>query len=110
MGTLAVALVIVVAVIAASSLALLVLRRRRAAAFGDVSVPVHPHAPLYRRQAQHTDYYRPLETKESSRAHPSVTERHRPREERLPHCPLCNAAVGFDDVRCPKCRHDLKDF
>lgn len=110
MGTLAVALVIVVAVIAASSLALLALRRRRAAPVRHVPAPVHPHAPLYRLQAQHTDYYRPLERKEASAAHPSAMDKGHPQKERLPHCPLCNAAVGFDDVRCPKCKHDLKDF
>jgi len=109
MGTLAVALVIVVAVIAAFSLSLFALRRRRATVAGHVLPPVHPHAPLYRQQAKHADYYRPIDREDAPAAYPSAA-RQDPRGKRLPHCPLCNAAVGFDDIRCTKCGHDLKDF
>ncbi len=110
MGALTIALAAVTVIAVLSLLVLVTLRRHRCAPGQESPSPPHPQAPAYKQQTQHAEYYRPREMKVSSTPPLAKPEERDPRKQALPHCPLCNAAVGFDDERCPKCRHVLKDI
>lgn len=107
MGALAISLVVIVIVIFLA-LIVLALGRRSPLKSQEVVTTTHPSAPDYIPRSQHTEYYRPGETSEKPETTPSAIAGHKPKKEHLPRCPLCNAAVGFDDERCPKCKHVLR--
>lgn len=109
MGALGVALAIIVVIVIVSLSAFIALRGRQARPPAQQAPnKVHPHAPSYRRQAENIEYYRPGDTREAQAPSSARPETRDLKKGPLPHCPLCDAAVGFDDVRCPKCRHVLK--
>lgn len=108
MGTLEVLLIVLVAATIMALLLLVALRARRVAPATPPAGPVHPQAPVYKQHSEHVEYYRPQEKKADPEAAPPVAIKRDPRKEPLPHCPLCNAAIGFEDKVCPKCKHTLK--
>lgn len=108
MGTLGMTVIAVAAAGAFLFLLIILLGLRRKAPTDTTPGPVHPQAPSYRQQSEHMEYYRPEGVgHEPSKPRLPAVKRD-PRKEPLPHCPLCDAAVGFDDSVCPKCRHSLK--
>jgi hypothetical protein len=107
MGTLEILLVALVILVIVALLALVLMRGRRVVQANPPVGSVHPQAPAYRLHSQLIEYYRPQEKKAEMVATPSAAGKRDPRKEPLPHCPLCNAAVGFEDKTCPKCRHEL---
>jgi len=108
MGALAIVLV-VIAVIVLTALLLLVLSRRPAVREQRIATTAHPAAPDYVPRSQHTEYYRPRTAEDKGPRETPMTTTNGPSRRPLPRCPLCNAAVGFDDLHCPKCKHVLKD-
>jgi len=109
MGALAISLVVIAAIVFLA-LVLLILSRRSPAQSQQAVGTMHPSAPKYTQQSQHTEYYRPKDKKGRDDAAPSRPAKRDRRDAPLPRCPLCNAAVGFDDDRCPKCKYVLKDL
>lgn len=108
MGALAIALVIM-AVIFFCAVLLVAAGRWSHAANKRAGTTAHPMAPSYTPQSRHTEYYRPEEEQRKEDT-PSVSAKSERNRQPLPRCPLCDAAVGFDDDKCPKCRHVLRDF
>lgn len=100
-------LVALIILVIAALLVLVALRGRSAVQAAPPTGSVHPQAPAYRLHSQLVEYYRPQEKKAETATAPPAAAKRDQRKEPLPHCPLCNAAVGFEDKVCPKCKHEL---
>jgi len=78
--------------------------------------PAHPSAPAYMPHVSSSEYYRPGDRKPSSDVHaPEEPPRAKkdesdPRKAPLPRCPVCDAAIGYGQERCPRCGHVLRPF
>lgn len=109
MGALGIALV-VVALILLVMLAIVILTRRRLPRGARYTPQAHPGAPAYTPQSEHTEYHRPREKGQEAGTHSPESMKRDPRLEPLPHCPLCYAAIGYEDKRCSKCGHILREL
>lgn len=110
MGAIGILLVAAVVIITLALLAFII----RSAQAGQVLTAAPPtgtgpsHIPEYSLQVHKVEYFRPGGGTTMATAAPSTARERDPRAEPLPHCPRCNAAVGFDDRTCPRCRCELR--
>jgi hypothetical protein len=78
--------------------------------------PSHPSAPAYMPHVSSSEYYRPGDSKPPGDARapekPPRAEKGESdlRKAPLPRCPVCDAAIGYAQERCPRCGHVLRPF
>jgi hypothetical protein len=76
----------------------------------------HPSAPAYMPHSASSEYYRPGDRKPPDdapapkEAPGTMKDKSDPRKAPLPRCPVCDAAIGYAQERCPRCGHVLRPF